>query len=104
MDTMKLDAKAVISIIQRKGVSWFGAMAIGMVWCAVDDDIRDIIKKYIVLLGGTGSLAMVSSTIWSIVNESKLADLKETAEDNLYRAPEGMMIVTAKTEAADPIR
>ena len=101
---MKIDLTKLVKVAQRKGLSWAGAMVMGMVMCAIDDDLRALIQKYLALFGGGGGVAMAASTLWSLSNEGKLDDLKETATENLYRAPAGMKLVPSDATVIQAVK
>ncbi len=104
---MKLDTATILKIIERKGVSWFGAFVMGMVLCAMDDQTRDLVKRYVGLLTGGGGGALVLSVILSMLNDGKkvaaIEQLEVKANENLHKAPEGYVLVkTGHGEIVSP--
>jgi hypothetical protein len=81
---MKLDYKTILAMIQRKGVTLLAGILIGLVWCAEDPGIRDLVSRAVVVFGGVGGSAVLVSFLMSILNEK---DHKEKEEVALMTPP-----------------
>jgi hypothetical protein len=108
---MKLDPKIISALIARKSTTLLAGIAIGAVLAATNDDVLALVRQFIAAFAGGGGAFVVVSTILSLLNDSKKAaaieevkELKVEANENLYKAPEGYMLVKAKSEAAEPLK
>jgi hypothetical protein len=66
---MILDAKTILDMIKRKGITLVAGMALGAVACVESPDIYAMVQKAVVVVGGTGGGALVLSMILSWLNE-----------------------------------
>jgi hypothetical protein len=76
---MKLDFKTILAMIQRKGVTLLAGILIGLVWCAEDPAIRDLVSRAVVVFGGAGGSAVLVSILMSLANERAAKEREEVA-------------------------
>ena len=105
---MKLDPKIISALAARKSDTLFACIAICAVLEATNDELHAWVKQSVGLFAGVGGAAVVVSVIVSLLRDSKTEEkierLEVKADNALWRAPEGMMLVTAKTEAGEPLK